>query len=95
MLTLKRHRGLGLLFLLTIPVSILGAQQPTAPKTVKISSCQNCSTKASKSLQSCTAAGGGNSQALACQNSYKKRMAHCNKKWCTPKTTKVKVATPS
>jgi len=82
MWTLPRRLGLGLLLL--IPVS-LPAQQ-----TVTITKCQDCGTKASKSLQACMA-GGGN--VPACQKTYQKRMTHCNKKWCNPKTTKVKVKT--
>jgi hypothetical protein len=58
-----------------------------APKTVTITKCQDCSNKAGHFLQSCMAKG----DATACQATYKKKMAHCNKKYCNPKTTKVKI----
>jgi hypothetical protein len=81
--------ALGLLLCATVPVPSLLAQ---GPKTVTVPKCQDCTTKASKILQGCQA-GGNNAQ--ACQISFKKHMAHCNKKWCTPQTKKVKVNTPA
>ena len=76
---------LGLVLTLAITVS--------AQQTVTITKCQDCSTKAAKYLQSCMVAGGANSG--GCQKTYQKKMMHCNQKWCTPKTTKVKVKTGS
>ena len=62
----------------------------SAQQAVTITKCQNCSTNASKSLQACMATS-GNAGAAGCQKAFQKRMAHCNKKWCSPKMTKVKV----
>ncbi|HEY3738232.1 MAG TPA: hypothetical protein VGL53_00235 [Bryobacteraceae bacterium] len=75
--------GFGLLLLL--PASTLLAQTTT---TV-IPKCQDCTTKASKSMQSCMAARKG----ASCQADFQKHMKHCNKKWCVAKTKKVKVKT--
>jgi len=88
MLTFPRRLALGLLLLL---ITISASAQ--APQTVTVTKCQDCGTKASKALQSCMAAGGG--AVPGCQKTYQKRMTHCNKKWCNPKTTKVKVKTGS
>ena len=84
MSTLPRCLGLGLLLMMTV----------TAQQQVTITKCQNCSTNASKALQSCMVSG-GNAAAAGCQKTYQKRMTHCNKKWCSPKMTKVKVNTGS
>jgi hypothetical protein len=93
MVNLISRFGLGLLLFVAIPASTLLAQ---APKTVTVPKCQACGTKAAKTLQSCMAAGGNStSNAQACQKSYQKKMTHCTKKYCTPKTTKVKVNTAS
>jgi hypothetical protein len=81
MKTFSRHLGFGLLLLLT--ASVLAQ-----PQKVTVTKCQDCSNKAAKTLQSCMA--GGN--AASCQASYKKKMNHCNKKWCNPKTKKVSVS---
>ena len=84
MLTFPRCLGLAFLFLMTFTAS---GQQP---KSVTITKCQACSTKASQALQSCMASG-GNAAAPGCQKTYQQRMKHCNNKWCSPKMTKVKV----
>ena len=84
MLTLPRRLGLVLALTITISAS---AQ---APQTVTITKCQDCTTKASKTLQACMASGGN---VPGCQTVFQKRMKHCNKKWCDPKTTKVRVRT--
>ena len=84
MLTLSRC--LGLLLMMTFAVS---AQQT---KTVTVTKCQDCSTKASKAFQACSANGGA-ARAGACQKAYQSKMGNCNKKWCSPKTMKVKVKT--
>jgi hypothetical protein len=81
--------GLGLLLFSISSVPAVLAQGPT---TVTVPKCQDCTTKASKKLQSCTA---GGSNAQGCQASFKKHINHCNKKWCTAKTKKVKVNTPA
>jgi hypothetical protein len=71
-----------------IPASTLTAQQ----QTITVTKCQDCSNKASKTLQACMA-GSGAAGAQACQKSYQGKMNHCNKKWCNPKTKKIKVNT--
>ena len=72
---------------LALPSSF--AQGPAqGPKTVTVTKCQNCSTKAGKTLQTCMAAHGNPAD---CQAAYKKKMTHCNKKYCNAKTTKVKI----
>ena len=81
MLTLQRLA----LFLLTTLVA-------SAQQTAVITKCQDCSTKASKTLQACMVAS-GSANAGGCQKTFQKKMAHCNKKWCSPKTTRVKVNT--
>ena len=84
MKTLTRHLGLGLLLVLTAPAFQVMAQT----QKVTVTKCQDCSNKAAKTLQQCMS--GGNAQ--ACQASYKKKMNHCNKKWCNPKTKKVNIS---
>ena len=85
MLTLSR--SFGLLLLMTFAVS---AQQT---KTITVTKCQDCSTKASKGFQACMAGGGASAKSGVCQKTYQSHMTHCNKKWCSPKTTRVRVKT--
>ncbi len=83
MLTFPR---LAFFLLTTIAVS--------AQQTAVITKCQDCSTKAAKTLQACMVAGGSSAaNGSACQKVYQRKMTHCNKKWCSPKTTKVRVNT--
>jgi len=81
MKTLIRQIGLGLLLVLT-------AQAQTTNQKVTITKCQDCSNKAAKKLQACLP--GGNAQ--SCQAAYTKKMKHCNKSYCNPKTKKVTVS---
>ena len=83
-MTFPRWLGIGLIAMMTLTAA-------SGQQTVTITKCQDCSNKASKTLQGCMAAGGPN--VPACQATYQKRMLHCNKKWCSPKTKKVVVKT--
>lgn len=71
---------------------LLATLAASAQQTAVITKCQDCSTKAAKTLQACMVTG-GSANAGGCQKTFQKKMTQCNKKWCSPKTTKVKVNT--
>lgn len=73
------------------PIHALAQQQQQQAQKITITKCQACQNKAADSFKNCQASGGG----ASCTAPYQKKMAHCNKKWCSPKTTKVTVKRPS